>query len=193
MRSDCSASYWYLIQWAGRVAGSSGHGGASRIATRFPVARYSVEVKATSRSGPGRPHHPAARAAGGRQTGDSISTACVRPRRRRRSGAALSAWPQRHEAAIPTVRMHADEAWAAQEFSHTPAGRDQSAVPYRVIEEALYRVAGGFPRLTRSSFPDGLPAGVSRVSYQLDMTACRDWLVGRSPDSWPPRHDPKSL
>ena len=60
---------------------------------------------------------------------------------------------------------------------YTPAGRDQSAVPYRVIEEALYRVAGGFPRLTRSSFPDGLPAGVSRVSYQLDMTACQDWLV----------------
>lgn len=69
---------------------------------------------------------------------------------------------------------------------YTPAGRDASAVPYRVLGEALYRVADGFPRLTRSSFPAGLPHGVTNVAYQLDMNACGAWLVHADPASWAP-------
>ena len=69
---------------------------------------------------------------------------------------------------------------------YTPAARDQSAVSYRVLEESLYQVTEGFPRLTSNSFPGGLPAGVTGVSYQLDMNACVDWRVGTTSEGWPP-------
>lgn len=69
---------------------------------------------------------------------------------------------------------------------YTPAGREASAVTYRVLDEALYRVAGDFPRLTRSSFPYGLPQGITTVAYQLDMNACGQWRVDVDPTSWAP-------
>lgn len=69
---------------------------------------------------------------------------------------------------------------------YTPAGREAGAVTYRVLEEALYWVAADFPRLTRSSFPSGLPHGVTTVAYQLDMNACGAWLVDADPASWAP-------
>jgi hypothetical protein len=48
-------------------------------------------------------------------------------------------------------------------------------------------VSGDFPRLTHLSFPTGLPAGISDVSYILDMTACQPWLVTSNSDDWPPK------
>lgn len=69
---------------------------------------------------------------------------------------------------------------------YTPAERHQAVVPYRIIEQGLYQVTDGFPRLTRASFSDGLPVGIGHVSYQLEMAACREWLVSTNADSWPP-------
>lgn len=69
---------------------------------------------------------------------------------------------------------------------YTPADRGASAVTYRVLEEALFQVADDFPRLTRSSFPGGLPHGVTTVAYQLDMNACGAWLLDADATSWAP-------
>lgn len=41
-------------------------------------------------------------------------------------------------------------------------------------------VGPGFPRLTVDSFFGGLLAGISNVSYVLDMAACDPWLVAQA-------------
>jgi Putative PD-(D/E)XK family member, (DUF4420) len=69
---------------------------------------------------------------------------------------------------------------------YTPAERDQAVIPYRVIEQGLYHVTAGFPRLTRGSFSGSLPPGIGQVSYQLQMASCHEWLIGTSADWWPP-------
>ncbi|WP_109510438.1 PD-(D/E)XK motif protein [Nocardioides speluncae] len=69
---------------------------------------------------------------------------------------------------------------------YTPAGRNESEVTYRVVDEGLYRVTDDFPRLTQATFPDGLPHGVAGLTYQLDMNACGAWRTGSTPDRWSP-------
>lgn len=50
---------------------------------------------------------------------------------------------------------------------------------FLVTEEATYRVANGFPRIV----PEGLPHGIHRVSYGLDLTACEPFKVAN--EGWP--------
>ena len=69
---------------------------------------------------------------------------------------------------------------------YTPAGRDEGDVGYRIVDEALYRVADRFPRLTLKEFPGGLPQGIAGVSYQLDMSACGEWRTDAAPGRWTP-------
>lgn len=69
---------------------------------------------------------------------------------------------------------------------YTPTGRAEADVGYRVVEEALYRVADGFPRLLLQQFPQGLPHGVAGISYQLDMSACGPWRTDATADRWSP-------
>ncbi len=37
----------------------------------------------------------------------------------------------------------------------------------RIVEEGLYRVSGDFPRLVRTSFPEGVPDGVDGIEYDI--------------------------
>lgn len=69
---------------------------------------------------------------------------------------------------------------------YTPASRELAAAGYRVVDEGLYAVGSGFPRLTRGSFGGELPDGITAVSYELDMTACQPWHVETSAENWPP-------
>ena len=64
------------------------------------------------------------------------------------------------------------------ERGYSPVEHELSVVPYRVLDEGLYVVGDGFPRLTTASFGDGLPAAVVGVSYRLDMAACASWRTG---------------
>ncbi|MDQ6615486.1 MAG: PD-(D/E)XK motif protein [Actinomycetota bacterium] len=64
---------------------------------------------------------------------------------------------------------------------YSPAFRRQHETPYRVLGEALYRVDPGFPRLTAASFADGVPNGITTVSYVIEMATCDPWLVATSP------------
>lgn len=57
----------------------------------------------------------------------------------------------------------------------TPEHADDHRRTYRVLAEELYEVSVGFPRLTRADFVGGLPEGVSNVSYNLALAACRTW------------------
>jgi hypothetical protein len=54
----------------------------------------------------------------------------------------------------------------------TPAASIRHGHRWRILSEELYRVDHGFPRLTRGSFPHGLPVGVDMVTYTVDLAAC---------------------
>jgi hypothetical protein len=65
---------------------------------------------------------------------------------------------------------------------YSPVHADRYSATYRVVSETLYRVQADFPRLTRSSFVNGLPPGVGDVDYTLDLAACATWLIAERPD-----------
>jgi hypothetical protein len=67
------------------------------------------------------------------------------------------------------------------ESGYNPAEAFVYTTRWRIVAEEIYRVNGDFPRLTRSSFPSGLPYGVSNVNYSLALDACGDWLLAKSP------------
>lgn len=52
---------------------------------------------------------------------------------------------------------------------------DYSETRWTLGRTSYYKVEGGFPRITSSS----CPSGVSRVTYQLDLDYCEDYLVGK--------------
>jgi putative PD-(D/E)XK family protein DUF4420 len=59
-------------------------------------------------------------------------------------------------------------------------------IKFRVINERLYHVAEGFPRLSVESFVGGLPNGVERVEYEVDLDVCPDLIVASSPSDFEP-------
>lgn len=54
--------------------------------------------------------------------------------------------------------------------------------PVRIAQQELFRVSGDFPRLAPASFPHGLPAGVVDLTYSLDTSACRPWMIAAAPE-----------
>jgi hypothetical protein len=54
-------------------------------------------------------------------------------------------------------------------------------VRYRIVNERLYHVRDHFPRLTTSSFTQGVPAGIERIEYEINLDSCPDLIVASSP------------
>ncbi|HEX3432461.1 MAG TPA: PD-(D/E)XK motif protein [Solirubrobacteraceae bacterium] len=52
---------------------------------------------------------------------------------------------------------------------------------FRVLNERLYKVADGFPRLSEASFANGVPDGIERVEYEADLDGCSDLVVATTP------------
>lgn len=81
------------------------------------------------------------------------------------------------------------EAAAADDLEHllaragySPAHEaDYAESRWRVVEEGLYRVEGDFPRLTIANFPDGVPAGVERIEYEVNMAVAGACLLATTP------------
>lgn len=63
----------------------------------------------------------------------------------------------------------------------TPADRGRYATTWRVAGQTLYDVRSDFPRLTRESFPSGVPSGVVDIGYTLDTSVCDPWIIERDP------------
>ena len=82
----------------------------------------------------------------------------------------------------PAAAGALDDRLTAAGWSDSDAGRYSETL--RVTTQELFLVDDDFPRLTIRSFPDGLPAGISDISYTLDTSACRRWriAVGPQPD-----------
>lgn len=65
---------------------------------------------------------------------------------------------------------------------YSAGDRTSPARRLRVVAERLYRVEDGFPRITRRMLQaGGLPAGVTKLGYTLDMGVCQPWLVAAAP------------
>jgi hypothetical protein len=68
------------------------------------------------------------------------------------------------------------------QVGYSPADRDRYDNPWRVVAEELYRVDVDFPRLTRESFFEGgVPPGVDKIGYTLDLAACIQWRIATAP------------
>ena len=52
---------------------------------------------------------------------------------------------------------------------------------FRVVDERLYSVTSGFPRISVSSFPLGLPVGVEAVRYEINLESASALLVASRP------------
>jgi hypothetical protein len=178
---------WFMIQWTGVSAASVQAWNAS-VGSRhdFQWPQYSVEVKATSESGPTVHTIQSLEQLEDAEHG----TLYLYSLRLSRDTLAANTVNALVEVAVNALGDQPDARGdlfrKLSQRGYTPAERNQAVVPYRVIDQGLYSVTGGFPRLTRASFDDGLPTGIGRVSYQLQMAACHEWLVGTGPDSWPP-------
>ena len=184
---------WFLLRWAGATPESVGAWeGSDGSRHDFQWAQYSVEVKTTSRSGPVVHSIQHLEQLEDPETGD-LYLYSLRVARDVLASNTLNSLVDAAARALgdqPDARTHLLAKLGKR--GYTPAERYQSSVRYRIIEEGLYRVADQFPRLTRASFASGLPAGVGRVSYHLDMAACAAWLVGTRSDLWPPQ-EPRML
>ncbi len=56
--------------------------------------------------------------------------------------------------------------------------------PLRVVEEGLYRVGPGFPRIVRAAFASGVPAGVEHIGYQINLSGFEAFKLAPLPDMW---------
>lgn len=55
---------------------------------------------------------------------------------------------------------------------------------FRVLNERLYDVAGDFPRLSAASFVNGLPNGIERIEYEVDLDVCPDLIIASAPSDF---------
>ena len=70
---------------------------------------------------------------------------------------------------------------------YSPAEADRyEELRFRVIDERLHEVSEVFPRLSAASFVDGLPPGVERVEYEVNLDACPDSIIANAPAAFAP-------
>lgn len=178
---------WFLNRWAGVSAASvqawEGSNG-SRHDFQWPAS--SVEVKTTARAGAITHTIEHLDQLSDSETGQLYlySLRITRDALAANTVNSLAAAARNALRSDPVSRS--DLMAKLAQRGYTPAGRDEGDVGYRVVDEALYRVADGFPRLTLKEFPGGLAQGIAGVSYQLDMSACGEWRTDAAPGRWTP-------
>jgi len=70
---------------------------------------------------------------------------------------------------------------------YSPLEADRyTEIRFRVLNERLYEVGQGFPRLSAASFGGGLPGGVERVEYEINLDACPQLILASSPSDFSP-------
>lgn len=64
---------------------------------------------------------------------------------------------------------------------YSPAHDDEySKILFRITDEALFQVNGNFPRLLESSIAGGVPSGIERVEYEINLNSFGHLIVARS-------------
>jgi hypothetical protein len=71
---------------------------------------------------------------------------------------------------------------ALAQTGYSPAHDEEySKMHMRVAEEGLYAVRDNFPRLTPQQFPAGVPAGIERVDYEINLNTFDHLQIARIP------------
>ncbi len=179
------AELWFLEYWLGPVTerAVTAWTGPARDRHDFKSSAASVEVKATR-----------ARADGSAAQRITSLEQLEPPEVGRLYIFSLKATPDAiggHSLAKSVDRLHAalssspDTLRALDEqlgrAGYSPAGTDAYDVRMRITAEELYEVREDFPCLTHDSFVDGVPVGVDRISYTLNLAACGEWRIATSP------------
>lgn len=58
---------------------------------------------------------------------------------------------------------------------------------FHVVDERLYQVGDGFPRLTPTSFAGGVPTGIERIEYDINLGTAQGLCVAERPADAPRR------
>lgn len=178
---------WFLNRWAGLSAASVQAWEGSRGSRHdFQWPTSSVEVKTTARSGAAIHSIEHLEQLDDPESGQLFLYSL----RIARDPLAVNSVNSLADAARNALRndpvSRADLMAKLAQRGYSPAGRDESGITYRIVDEGLYRVDETFPRLTPRDFPGGLPRGIASISYQIDMTACSEWRTDATPGRWTP-------
>ena len=180
------AEIWFLVVWLLPSIRGKDAIGAWRgpLAARhdFEWSKHSVEVKATTRV-KGLVH---------RINGlDQLSPPLSGPlyffsMRLRKEAGATNTLP----GVIARCREHLQSEQEALDIFETrlnSAGyqdfheNEYAQVRIRVVNEGLYAVTEGFPRLVNESFPYGVPAGVECVDYEINLDGFDSFRMASNP------------
>ncbi len=75
---------------------------------------------------------------------------------------------------------------ALLEIGYSPVHRDEYAkLNLRIAEERLFHVEGDFPRLTNLTFPAGVPSGVERIEYEINLNTFDHLVIATHPEQLP--------
>jgi Putative PD-(D/E)XK family member, (DUF4420) len=70
---------------------------------------------------------------------------------------------------------------ALAQVGYSPAHDEEYArLPVRVVEERLFRVRADFPRLTVSQLSAGVPSGIERVEYEINLSGFDHLCIARN-------------
>jgi hypothetical protein len=188
---------WFLEYWLGGPSDAALHAWTGPQGDRhdFKWPSASVEVKATRVRTDGAAQHRIS-------TLDQLEDAeqgdlflfSLRVRPDPIAGHSLAASVDRVRMSLagrPDLLVLFDELLGRAGYS--PAHRDKYETTFRVAAEELYGVREGFPRLTVSSFLNGVPAGIDKIQYTLNLAACHPWLEAKSASDAPAQGLRKSL
>jgi hypothetical protein len=71
---------------------------------------------------------------------------------------------------------------ALSQAEYSPANEGEyGKMKFRVVDQGLYAVRDGFPRLTQTEFPTGLPPGVEHVEYDINLGGFAHLCIARQP------------
>lgn len=75
---------------------------------------------------------------------------------------------------------------ALSQVGYSPAHDEEYAkLHLRIVDEALFNVRDDFPRITATELKVGIPPGVERVEYQINLSGFDDLCIARSPAEAP--------
>jgi hypothetical protein len=177
------AELWFLERWLRLPDGVAAWVGPTGHRHDFVTATASVEAKGTRIRSDGAATH---RIASLDQLDDPESgelwlfSLQVTP-----DPLAANTLPGLIQRIAVTLGPHPDALLALRErlaqAGWTPAHANRYPQAWRVVAEELYRVSAGFPRLTRMTFPGGIPAGVNSITYTIDLAACAPFRMASAP------------
>ncbi|MBY0001433.1 PD-(D/E)XK motif protein [Priestia aryabhattai] len=61
---------------------------------------------------------------------------------------------------------------------------DYEEYHFKIVDERIYSVKDGFPRITIYDLIGGVPSGVGKIEYEINLNDCQDYYVCSSPQEW---------